>query len=252
MRRSDRWAFAVLGVGVAATLGGVQLAGMLDDPSTPLASEYEFCPERPGGGARSDTRYGERGEPYRGDGPHPVALNLRYAQVGNVDVPDQWKSGEGGAPPGPQLVACVYQDTTVPQKEIRECLYWHSLGTPVDPDHATKVSLLKASYVVHLYEAESAEPVGRIDAPGAESCPAVYKADSGGTIFKNPIPRNSRRPCAPTSSAPSRHDAAATPGTSSHASHPTNGGTAALTGWGVPERVQRSGRTGRVSGPGAA
>lgn len=189
MRRSDRWAFAVLGVGVAATLGGIQLAGMLDDSSAPLASESESCPERPGGGARSDTRYVERGEPYRGDGPHPVAFNLRYAQVGNVDVPDQWKPGQDGASPGPQLVACVYQDTAVPLKEIRECLYSHFVGTPVDPDHATKVALLKASYIVQLYEAENAKPVGRIDAPGAESCPAVYKAGSGGAIFQEPDTR---------------------------------------------------------------
>lgn len=186
MRRSDRWAFAVLGVGVVATLGGIQLAAMLDDSSAPPVPESEFCPERPGDKARSGTRYAEMGEPYRGDGPHPVAFNLRYAEVGDVDVPASWKPGQDGAPPGLQLVACVYQDAAVPRKEVRDCLYWHFLGTPVDPDHATKVSLLKASYVVQLYEAQTAKPVDRIRVPGAELCPTVYKADSGGTIFQEP------------------------------------------------------------------
>ncbi|TDE36422.1 hypothetical protein [Actinomadura sp. 6K520] len=187
MRRSDRWAFAVLGVGVAATLGGVQLAAMLDDPPTPLAAESEFCPERPGGAAQSDTGYAESGEPYRGGGPHPVAFNLRYAEVGNVDVPDRWKPGQDGSPPGPQLVACVYQDTSDSRDELRECLYTHSLGSPVDPDKATKVSLLKASYIVQLYEAATAKPVARINVPGAESCPAVHEAnDSSGVIFEEP------------------------------------------------------------------
>ncbi|XRQ07256.1 hypothetical protein ACN3XK_63875 [Actinomadura welshii] len=186
MRRSDRWAFAVLGVGVAAILGGVQVAGMVDDRPAPLASVSEFCPERPGGSARADTRYAEDGDPYRGGGPHPVAFNLRYARVGSVDVPDQWKPGQDGAPPGPQLVACVYQDTAGPREEVRECLYTHSLGAPVDPDRATKVGLLTASYIVQLYEAETAEPVGRMDVPGAESCPAVYKTGSGGAILQEP------------------------------------------------------------------
>lgn len=186
MRRSDRWAFAVLGVGVAAVLGGIQLAGMLDDPPAPPASESEFCPEHPGGRARSDTRYVERGEPYQGDGPHPVALNLRYAQVEDVDIPDQWKPGQDGSSPAPQLVACVYQDTAGPRKELRECLYWHFLGTAIDPEHATKVALLKTSYIVQLYEAETAKPVGRINVPGAESCPTAYKVGSGDTIRQEP------------------------------------------------------------------
>lgn len=185
MRRTDRWAFVVLGVGVAATLGGVQLAGLLDDSPAPPAAESEFCPERPGGAARADTGYAEDGEPYRGDGPHPVAFNLRYAQVGSVDVPDQWKPGQDGSPPGPQLVACVYQDTVDSRDEPRVCLYTHSLGSPVDPERATKVPLLKASYIVQLYEAKTAKPVGRIKVPGAESCPVVHKADDS-TAFQEP------------------------------------------------------------------
>ncbi|GAA0563605.1 hypothetical protein GCM10009546_27320 [Actinomadura livida] len=151
MRRSDRWAFAVLRVGVAATLGGVQLAAMLDAPPTPLAAESEFCPERPGGAARPDTGYAESGEPYRGGRPHPVAFNLRYAEVGNVDVPDRWKPGQDGSPPGPQLVACVYQDT-------------------------------------------------------ADSRRSTRRTTPAASLSKNPTPRSFGRPCARTSSAPSRHD----------------------------------------------
>ncbi|WP_285580479.1 hypothetical protein [Actinoallomurus iriomotensis] len=182
MRRSDRWAFFGLGVGVIAILGGVELSGRLDDSPAPLAPVSEFCPDRPTGVARSDTHYRQAAGAYRGNGPHPVDLNLRYAKVGQVEIPDRWKPGSEDTPPRPQLVACVYQDVPAKAHKTDTCIYSRSLNVPVA---ATKVALFKAEYVFQLFEAKAAKPVGRIQVPGAESCPGTVEVNSR-AVFQEP------------------------------------------------------------------
>lgn len=192
MRRSDRWAFILGGVGLVVILGGVQVVAWLDDSPAPPAPESEFCPDRPNGAARSETGYRETAEPYRGNGPHPVHLDLRHAEIGQVDIPDRWKAGSDGAQPKARLIACVYRDDTTPPQEIRTCLYSHYVHSPdfpVDTRNAQKVPLLKAGYLIGLYEAKTAKPVGRIQVPGADRCPMYYRVDSGGTVFQEPDTR---------------------------------------------------------------
>lgn len=182
VRRSDRWALIGLGVGVIAILGGVELSGRLDDSPAPSAPVSEFCPDRPTGVARSDTRYRETADAYRGNGPHPVDLNLRYAKVGQVEIPDQWKPGAQDTPPRPQLVACVYQDVPAKPHKTNICLYSRSLNASVA---TKKVALFKTGYVFQLFEAKTAEPVGRIQVPGAESCPGSVEVNSR-AVFQEP------------------------------------------------------------------
>ncbi|GAA3955040.1 hypothetical protein GCM10023085_41880 [Actinomadura viridis] len=192
MRRSDRWAFILGGVGLVVILGGVQVVAWLDDSPALPAPESEFCPDRPNSAARSGTGYRETAEPYRGDGPHPVRLDLRHAEVGQVDIPDRWEAGSGGAQPKPRLIACVYRDDTIPPQEIRTCLYSsyvHAPDLPVDARKARKVQLLKAGYLIGLYEAKTAEPVIRIQVPGDAQCPGRIRADSGDAVFQEPDTR---------------------------------------------------------------
>ncbi|MFF5261882.1 hypothetical protein ACFY4C_23335 [Actinomadura viridis] len=192
MRRSDRGAFILGGVGLVVILGGVQVVAWLDDAPAPPAPESEFCPDRPNGAARPDTGYREAAEPYRGDGPHPVYFDLRHVEFGRVDIPDGWKAGSDGAQPRPRLIACVYRDDTTPPQEIRTRLYSsyvHAPDLPVDTRKAQKVPLLKAGYVIGLYEAKTATPVGRIQVPGADRCPMHYRPDSGTSIFQEPDTR---------------------------------------------------------------
>ncbi|MGI5206702.1 hypothetical protein ACQEU6_34650 [Spirillospora sp. CA-108201] len=192
MRSSDRWAFIVLGIGIAAVLGGVQLSAMLDDSPDPPAPQSDFCPARAGGAARSDTDYKESGRPYRGDGPHPVEFNLRYSRPGEVDIPEQWKPGRDGTPPGPQLVACAY-DGSGPAKKTDTCQYSYTWNAQVTPKHTTKVSLLQAAYIYQLYEATTSKPVGRIQVPGSASCPMTYTAGSGEVVYQEPDAEKLRR-----------------------------------------------------------
>ncbi|MBW8481695.1 hypothetical protein [Actinomadura parmotrematis] len=178
MRRSDRWAFGILGAGVVAILGGIELAGRLDDAPAPPAPVAEFCPEKAGGAARSDTRYREDAAPYQGAGPHPVALGLRYA--GDVEVPDGWDAAR------PQLVACLYREGPARPQVVRTCLYSYVQGVPVDPEKAVKVALMRTGYTVQVYEARTARPVGRASVAGGGACPARHAAGSGGAVAEAP------------------------------------------------------------------
>jgi hypothetical protein len=197
MRRSDRWSFIVLGIGVAAVLGGVQLAGMLDDTPDLPGAESEFCPDSPGEEARSDTVYRDTAEAYRGNGPHPVALNVGQADVEQMDLPDGWMPGKNDTSPRPQLVACVYPDAATTPHKVRECRYTHNLNAQATSKYAVRVSLMKAAYVFRLYEAKTAKPVGRFQVPGEDACPATYTTNQGEAIPQGPDPaklRTSLRP----------------------------------------------------------
>ncbi|MFC9976629.1 hypothetical protein ACFVH6_37595 [Spirillospora sp. NPDC127200] len=195
MRTSDRWAFVCLVVGVAVILGAVQLSAMLDKPPEALAPEADFCPDRPGGAAHPETGYKETAAPYRGGGPHPVALVPMDADIGGLDIPATWKAA--GAAPKVQLVGCVYQDIVASKAEKgRTCSYsalpahlGYQLRSRSDrSSKVVEVSLLEARYTVGVYEAGSAKQVGRFTVPGAAACPSRYKLDSGGVIAQEPDP----------------------------------------------------------------
>ncbi|MFD0852836.1 hypothetical protein ACFQ07_11400, partial [Actinomadura adrarensis] len=143
------------------------------------------------GTARPDTEYRERAEPYRGGGPHRVEVNARYAPKADLELPAQWTADLISGGPRPRLVACVYQESVGTRKKLDDCLYTHlGMGAQrlsrVDPKHATKVALLKARYIIGLYEATTARPIDRIEVPGDELCPSQYEVDSGGSVFDLP------------------------------------------------------------------
>ncbi|MFG2007157.1 hypothetical protein ACGFNU_49210 [Spirillospora sp. NPDC048911] len=202
MRKSDRWSFVVLGVGVVVILGGVQVAAMLDESSPPLPSRSGFCPLQSTGAARTGTDYEEAADPYQGNGPHPLDLVLMHDNVKDdvkVDLPAAWRPGPADGPPRVQLVACGYQDMVHPQPKKREtCLYSHKpsprylLYTDRDPPtksdlaKAVKVSLLETRYVFQVYEATTAKPLGRFEVAGKKYCPTWYELDSGGVISQEP------------------------------------------------------------------
>ncbi|MEU5879395.1 hypothetical protein [Spirillospora sp. NPDC047279] len=184
---------------MAAILGGVQLAAMLDDPPDLPEPKSGFCPAQRNGTARAGTLYEETSAPYEGQGPHPVDVVPADSAVQRVELPRAWRPGADDAPPKAQLVACVYQNTAYGTNE-RQCLYSHlpssltySLSDTSDLGAgAVKVTLLKTSYAVRVYQAKTARPVGSFDMPGAASCPARYKADSGGIIAQEPDPERLR------------------------------------------------------------
>ncbi|GLZ08117.1 hypothetical protein Acsp03_55830 [Actinomadura sp. NBRC 104412] len=187
VRRSDRWSFIALGVGIAAILGGVQVAAILDEPPAAPRPTSEFCPDGPTGAARTDTGYRDEAEPYRGAGPHRVAVDWSSAPDGRAELPEQWNAGMAADGPKPRLVACVYQESVGTSGKVRDCLYTgHSLNVRADPEEATKVPLLKARYVVRLYEAKTAKPVGLLQVPGGPACPSTYTKGSGGSLFQEP------------------------------------------------------------------
>ncbi|KAB2337995.1 hypothetical protein [Actinomadura rudentiformis] len=192
MRKSDRWSFIALAIGVVVILGGVQVFAMLDDPPEPSpAPKLGFCPDGPAGGARSGTGYEEVAAPYQGKGPHPVELVLMQDDVERIELPLDWKPGPGDGPPKVQIVACVYQDVIRSSGKRRTCLYSRVPGhlrypTQTDPSNAIKVSLLEVRYVFQVYEAKTAKPLGRFEVAGAKSCPFQYRLNSGGVIAQEP------------------------------------------------------------------
>lgn len=193
MRKSDRWSFVALGIGVAVILGGVQLFAMLDESPAPRpAPKFAFCPDNPTGGARPGTNYEEVAAPYQGKGPHPVELVLMQEDVDQIDLPLAWKPGPNDGPPKVQVVACVYQNMARSPEKRPTCLYspvpghLYSLRTQRDLSRAVKVSLLKARYVFQLYEAKTAKPLGRFEVAGAKHCPTQYRLNTGGVIAQEP------------------------------------------------------------------
>ncbi|MFI0452807.1 hypothetical protein [Actinomadura sp. 6N118] len=205
MRKSDRWSFVALGIGVAVILGGVQLFAMLDDPpAPPPAPKPAFCPDNPTRGARSGTSYEEVAAPYQGKGPHPVELVLMQEDVEQIDLPLAWKPGLNDGPPKVQVVACVYQNMVRSPEKRPTCLYSHlpghlshSLRTQRDLSKAIKVSLLKARYAFQLYEAKTAKPLGRFEVAGAKHCPAQYRLNTGGVIAQEPDEEGLRKALRP-------------------------------------------------------
>ncbi|OLT19491.1 hypothetical protein BJF79_47745 [Actinomadura sp. CNU-125] len=147
MRRSDKIAFAVLGIGVCAVLGGITLIGRFTAPPDTLA---DLCPADVTG-TPGPLDLEADPAPYEGPGPHPVLL-----EPNPTGVPAAWRSGDESSI---QLVACTYSRST--DQYVRTCEY----------TGGNERRLMRTEYTVRVFEARTSEAVGQFRVGDTGECP---------------------------------------------------------------------------------
>jgi hypothetical protein len=158
------------GVVIGAAVPGVFLVIYLLEPRPPLPPDLPNapCPLKPDAGpVRHPSEYTERARPYTGSGPHPVDLfALRDGKephdAEKFRLPEQWQPTGGSNSTDVQLVVCEYLTGT--GSVIERCEY---------PAADTTISLVRASYTYHVYEARTGKLVTEfaLDSPQTGFCP---------------------------------------------------------------------------------
>lgn len=128
------------------------------------------------------------GPPYRGAGPHPIAVNTsfpEYTEAGAIYVPDEWDATVGDSGEidkrRVQLIACVIGSPTGDGHEVT-CEY----DTPYP--QTLKLQLNEASYDVVVRTARTGQLIATFTIPGTESdqdsCPYALLHSSQTTLLR--------------------------------------------------------------------